>query len=456
MILRALLLMLLFCPGPAMAHVSEQGFVLLLPTGIYTFAGVAVVALTVVALFALPARRVRALFAYCPFPGISAPRGLTTLTSILSFVLLAVLVAIGLAGPHSPLENVMPLSFWTLGWIGLVGLSGVMGNLWAWMNPWTGLYRLIGPDWRARNLPDGLGLWPCVVLLAGFAAFLLADISPDDPTRLATSVAVYWCVTMAGMLIFGPDWLRHAELGHAIMTTYARLAAWKPGAPGGLGGPGWQVVHAPSVNGAGVFALTLLAVGSFDGINETFWWLARIGVNPLEFPGRSAVIGPTLAGLIAAIALLIVTFAITIRIGLAIADSDIPFAEAFGRLALSLLPIALVYHMSHYLTSFLVNIQYTIAAYSDPLGTGADLLGIQPFHVTTGFFNHLDWVRLIWLSQAGLVVLGHVWSVLLSHRIALDLFPGHRRAALATLPLSLFMVAYTVLGLWLLAAPKGA
>lgn len=65
-------------------------------------------------------------------------------------------------------------------------------------------------------------------------------------------------------------------------------------------------------------------------------------------------------------------------------------------------------------------------------------------------------MRLIWTTQAGLVVLGHVWSVLLSHRIALDLFGNHRRTALATLPLSVFMIAYTMLGLWLLAAPKGA
>ena len=104
----------------------------------------------------------------------------------------------------------------------------------------------------------------------------------------------------------------------------------------------------------------------------------------------------------------------------------------------------------------MVNGQHALAAISDPFAVGADLLGLQPFYVTTGFFNQLDSVRLIWLTQAGAVVIGHVWSVLLAHRIALDLFPDHRRAALATLPLSLFMIGYTMLGLWLLATPKGA
>ena len=111
---------------------------------------------------------------------------------------------------------------------------------------------------------------------------------------------------------------------------------------------------------------------------------------------------------------------------------------------------------AHYLTAFLVNSQYALAAISDPLARGADLLGIQPFYVTTGFFNHIDTVRVIWLSQAGAVVIGHAWSVLLAHRMALDLFPDRWRAAVATLPLSLFMIGYTMLGLWLLATPRGA
>ena len=50
-------------PGLAFAHVSEQGFVLLLPTEAYTAAGVAAVALTVLALFVLPASAVKTAFA---------------------------------------------------------------------------------------------------------------------------------------------------------------------------------------------------------------------------------------------------------------------------------------------------------------------------------------------------------------------------------------------------------
>lgn len=442
-------------PAPALAHTSEQGFVLLLPTGIYTAAGVAAVALTVLALFAVPAGAIRQVFGWRPLRAWDPVRAQTA-TSLLSLVVLAGAIWLGFHGPRDPLSNLMPLGFWTLGWMALVTLAGVVGNVWCWINPWTGLYRVLGSPEPLLRLPEGFGLWPAVLLLAGFAAYLLAGIAPDDPGRLARLVAIYWVATLAGLLVFGPCWLHRAELGHAIFATYARLAPLRLSEPAGLGGPGWQVIARPMPRAGGLFALTLLAAGSFDGINETFWWLGQIGVNPLEFPGRSAVVVPTLLGLAVAILSLALIFAATVRLGLRLARADVAFSRAIGWLALSLLPIALVYHVAHYLTAFLVNIQYTVAALSDPLARGHDWLGIEPFHVTTGFFNQITSVRIIWLTQAGLVVLGHVWSVLLSHRIALDLFGDGRRAAMATLPLSVFMILYTCLGLWLLAAPRGA
>ncbi len=439
---------------PAQAHVSEGSFVLLLPTGAYISAGVATVVFTVLLLLVVPGSWVRRLFSHrraATFEGPAVGTGL----SLLSLLLMCFAIFVGLTGPRDPLSNLMSLGFWTLGWVALVSLAGFFGNLWVWVNPWSGLARVLGLRGTA-TFPSRFGMWPSTGLLLLFAAYLLADIAPDDPARLALRVAIYWAVIFALLWVFGAERLRQFELGHAIFDAYGRLAALRVRPVGGVGGPGWQVLRPDPVRGAGVFALTLLAVGSFDGLNETFWWLARIGVNPLEFPGRSAVVVQTLTGLGLSVAGLIAIFAGAVWIGLRLARGQVPFQIAFGWLALGILPIAFVYHVAHYLTSFLVAIQYTVAAISDPFATGLDWLGLEPFRVTTGFFNTITTVRLIWLTQAGLVVLGHVWSVLLTHRIALDLVKTERQATLLTLPLSLFMIAYTFLGLWLLAAPKGA
>lgn len=452
---RILAVNMAFLPAEAFAHVSEQGFVLLLPTEAYSAAGVAVVALTVLLLFAVPADVIKSLFhaRRCRISTFSSAR---TTASLFSLVLLISLIYVGLNGPRDPLSNVMPLVFWTLGWIGLVSLSGFVGDVWSSLNPWTGLYRLLGPIRPIVGLPRWLGVWPAVILLIGFASFLLADIAPDDPARLASLIGIYWLVIMAGLVVFGPAWLRQVELGSVLFASYATLAPVRLITKGGFGFPGWRLLERAPKLSHGIFALTLLAVGSFDGLNETFWWLAKIGINPLAFPGRSAVVWPTLLGLFGAIILLIAVFVGTTWLGMILAKGDTTFVETFSRLALSLLPIALAYHIAHYLTAFLVNSQYALAAVSDPLASGADLLGIQPFYVTTGFFNHIDSVRIIWLTQAGTVVIGHVWSVMLAHRMVLDIHSNTKRAALATLPLSLFMIGYTLLGLWLLATPRGA
>ncbi|QBF32021.1 hypothetical protein CFI11_12425 [Thalassococcus sp. S3] len=447
--------MVLLWPGLALAHVAEQGFVLLLPTGVYTAAGVAAVALTAFVLIAAPAERMQRLFAARRMRLPTVER-LRIFTSLLSLIALVFLIYVGFNGPRDPLSNLMPLVFWTFFWIMLVTLAGVFGDLWRWLNPWTGLYRLIGAPQQPLRLPAALGVWPATALVILFSAFLLADIAPDDPARLAYFVGIYWLFTMFGLVLFGPAWLSQVEVFSALFRLYGALSPFRARPDGGFGAPGWRLLGiAPTVS-TGVLALTLLGAGSFDGLNETFWWLARIGVNPLEFPGRSAVVAPTILGLVASIVLLIAAFALTVWLGLWITQSTRDFPVAFSRLALSLLPIAFGYHIAHYFTAFLVNGQYLLAALSDPWADGSDYLGLAPFYVTTGFFNHMDTVRIIWLTQAGAVVIGHVWAVLLAHRMATDLFPSGRKAALATAPLSAFMVAYTFLGLWLLAAPRGA
>ena len=92
---------------------------------------------------------------------------------------------------------------------------------------------------------------------------------------------------------------------------------------------------------------------------------------------------------------------------------------------------------------------------SDPMGSGADLLDLGTFYVTTGFFNTPGTVKVIFLAQAGAVVVGHVIAILLAHALAVRGHDTNWRAVLGQAPLALFMIAYTFFGLWLLASPRG-
>lgn len=440
--------------SPAPAHVSEQGFVLLLPTDLYIAGGVASVLLTVLLLALLPPSA--AMTAFRPVGRIPrlAPR-LAAVLSTASFLVLVALVLAGWRGPHDPLANPLPLTVWTLWWIGLVSLQGGVFDHWRWSNPWTGplglVRRLTGLRTPLR-LPRRLGRWPAVLVLLAFAGFVLADPAPADPERLATVVALYGSATLLAGLLFGPRWLLQGEALTVLMRSYGLAAPLR--ARAGLWG--WQILSRRLTGvSAAIFCLMILGIGSFDGLNETFWWFGLIGINPLEFPGRSAVIAQNLIGLVAVNLLLCGAFALCIRAGLRLARDPAPFAGAFTAFAPAILPIALGYHVAHYLPSFLVDVQWAALAANDPLATGADILGLGAYEVTTGFFNTRDSVRAIWLSQAGAVVLGHILSILLAHAIALREFGDPRRATLSQAPLATFMVVYTLFGLWLLASPRG-
>lgn len=435
---------------------------LLLPTDLYIASGVFAVVLTVAMLLVLPAHAATAAFQVKALWRLAkqSRTGFHAryVTSLLSAGVLAWLIYIGLEGPRDPLANPLPLTIWTLWWIAFVTLQGLIGDIWRSINPWSGpvwvFEQLLGHTMRLRY-PSWLGQWVGIAVFLILVGFVLADPAPTDPARLARVVAAYWGLTFLGLLIFGPRWRHRADGVSMMLSLYARvgLLARRAGRQT-LGFNGWQILHGrPASFGGALLCLLILGSGIFDGLNETFWWLDQLGLNPLEFPGRSAVIWQTLTGLLITNVIVVFLFALALWIGVKIGRSDMSLVRALCIFAPTVLPIALGYHVAHYFTSFLVQIQYTVAAASDPWAQGADLLGLGTFYVSTGFFNTQDSVRVLWLCQAGSVVLGHVVALLLAHAVAVRQFP--QRAALTQIPVAIFMIYCTFLGLWLLASPRG-
>ncbi len=452
------------CARGASAHAGDPGFVLLLPTGFWTAGGVAAVALTVAAVALLPGGAAARLFRAFPFARACRMPG-RTVVSCLSAAALFALVRVGLTGTQDPGRNPLPLVVWTVGWIGLVLVQGVAGDVWRWVSPWDGpvaVARKLVPRSARPRLPPRLGHWPALAGLFAVAAFLLVDPTPAAPERLARIALGWWVLHFLAALAFGPRWLRRAEPFGVLLRGYAGLAPVGRGG-GRWGGrwcaglPGWRILSRPVPDlSLAFFFIAMLALGSYDGLYETFWWFGLTGENPLEFAGRSAVVGVNLAGLALALPVLGLGYAAAVGIGVAMVPDPPRFGAAFRALAPALLPVAFVYHASHYLPALLVDGQRALIALSDPFGAGWNLFGWRDARVTTGFFNRLGSVRLIWLAQAALIVAGHVLALLISHAVALGLTGDARRAVAMQLPLALFMVAYTLFGLWLLAAPRGA
>jgi hypothetical protein len=463
--LLACLIVVLACllPAPAFAHASDRGHVLLLPTGYYLIGGAFAVAASFLVLALLPPdaldrfwRRRLPLFAFGD--------GARTIVSLISFAGFAVLIAAGFLGSRDPLSNPLPLTIWTLLWIGLALLQGVLGDLWSWLNPWYGPWRLatrlLGghhDEARTSRLPEWLGCWPGVALFFAFAWFELIDPAPDDPARLAWAAGLYWAFSLIAMLAFGyRGWSRNGEFLTIFFSMVARFAIVERDQAGRLGlcWPGGKLLAADPLSLSGIaFLLLVLASVSFDGLSKTFFWLGLFDINPLEFPGRTALIGISSLGLVATFALLATAFMLAVFLGQRLAGGAHGFSHAAGLFVWSIVPIALAYHFAHYLTSLLVDGQYAVAAISDPFSLGWNLFGTADMQIEVGVVAGADSAWWLWNVQAAAIIIGHVLAVLVAHGLAWRLHPVPTRAVLSQFPLTVLMIAYTVFGLWLLATP---
>ena len=441
-------LAVLLTPGLAFACALPPSVILTLPTGHYITAAALTVALT--ALMGAAAHRLPVM----------APRLVwerpvllpLALTSYLAFLAFLGLVFVGLFGERDPMHNLMTLVFWTGVWIVVPLGSMLLGNLWRPINPWTGLVRiartLLG---RTRGIGLArLGHWPAVLGYAGFAWFQMISLYPDDPAVLAQVALGYWLAIFVLATLEGEDWLEQGEFLTFLFTLIAKVAPlWHE--PDGaktrlmLGWPGTQVLAMRQLTpSAVVFVSLALATLTFDGLNETFWWQALIGQNPLEPVGRSAVVWQNTAGLLAVWVLTLTLILGTITLGRRIGGGF-----TTGPVMLSFLAIAAGYHAAHYLVMLLTAGQYTLAALNDPFLTGDSWLGLPPFDVSFGFLTDPRVMPLIYAAQFAAILGAHLLAVLLGLKLA-----GQGARPVAHLPMTVLMVAYTVLGLWLLSTAR--
>jgi hypothetical protein len=431
------LLVLLASATAAGAHSAERGFVLLLPTSNVIAGGALAVAVSFAVLRLVPERWFKGLFA-CDIRLGRLPPPPVWITSLASFIILLLLIWAGFTGSRDPLENLLVLGVWTLWWVVLVLVHPVIGNLWAWLNPFAWL--------RSEGRFRFPAYWPALMIFAAFTWFHLVSARPEDPEVLALAVGLYLLVGFSGVAAFGTaPWL---AAGDPFSVFLRQLGA---AAPFGrdesdalvLRMPGAGLARLRSLPIAGVlFILLTLSSVSFDGFANTFLWLAWGGINPLDFPGRTAVMGHNTLGLFGAFVVLAGLYWTAIGFGWMLGGGAMPLGVLLGRFVFSLIPISIAFHFAHYLSDVLVNGQYLLLA-----------LGLQQDHPTTSFLNTATGALVIYAAQTAAIVIGHVIGVAVGHLIAIEMLPECRAAMRLELPLAVLMVAYTALGLWTLSAP---
>ena len=115
----------------------------------------------------------------------------------------------------------------------------------------------------------------------------------------------------------------------------------------------------------------------------------------------------------------------------------------------SLIPIALAYHIAHFLGFLLIQGQLAIPLISDPFGLNWNLIGSADYIVNIGIIN----AKFTWIIAVVSIVIGHIVSVFLAHVIACRIIVNRRFALYSQYPMLVFMVGYTMISLWILAQP---
>ena len=483
--------------SPALAHgFAGQPYILPAPLAVYLVAGGAVVLLSFALMVAFVGGTSREELAgsRLTLPALAQPAVVTTARAVgggSGVLALVVVLVVGWFGPQNPpTANLAEYIVWIYCWAFLVIFTGLIGNLWALLNPWSALYDLAArlcrrrAPWPARRpYPQRWGWWPAIAGYFAFAWFELASGVSNQPAILASLAALYSVYTFGMLALFGRDaWLRHGELFsvlfnllgrfsptevraidptacrscHAGCTSEQRacincyacfraasrrevnLRPWAVGLLTQSIAPSWDRI---------LFIILTLSTLAFDGILATGPWNALLlATFPTNEAGQAVL---RTLGLLALTLLFFLAFYLVIHLVRRAGGRTGSLRELGSLFALTLVPIALVYNAAHnYTYMFLVG-QGGIPLLSDPLGRGWNLFGTRQYRISTA----LTASGTVWYVQLLLIVIGHIIAVYLAHRRAGMVYRRPRAALASQYPLLILMVLYTMTSLWILAQP---
>ncbi|WP_417445837.1 hypothetical protein [Kangiella sp.] len=368
-------------------------------------------------------------------------------------------------GDNETFNNFSPTFVWVIWWVGFTFIVALIANVWPIVNPWRtlALWSRVFKVEKRRLYPEKLGAWPVVITFLIFAWLELIAEGPEIPNTLFWLILIYSLYTWIGMAIFGiNNWLQNADLFSHFFNLFGRFSLFNLESNNiTLRVPGSGLAHDKPLHFSETFfVILLLSTVSFDGILETPLWkdlLSYISENQLIRPllielqasGVDIIILTKSLALLIMPCLLLVVFLMFCYLSVKAGRSKMQLTVAAGHYVLSLVPIALAYHIAHYIFYLMIAGQQIIPLASDPFGYGWDIFGTQNYAIDIGMIN----VKTVWFISIYAIIIGHVIGVVLAHYSAIKIYQNHKQTLMSQIPLLLLMIAYTMLSLWILSQP---
>ena len=450
-----ILLAAIVIPRAATAHELSERFTAPLPLELL-FGGAAVtVGVTAVLL----------TFAVSEVPTTTSNRTLGTIPSsvativcgagrTLFFVAFILTIVVGIIGKQAQAENFATIFLWPVWLKGLALVAALVGSPWPILSPWKALYdgltRVEGePIAILGEYPSWLGIWPALgSFLVWIGIVENLTVVPRSPRLTALLLTAYTVAMLVGGLAFGPQWFRRADALAVLYRLFERVApiTFDPTGSGGyrieVRWPWLDCLRPVTGIAAAAFVVATVFTVSFDGFTSTPEYQTLLfSVRDAFGVGQNVSVLLYLLGFAGFVGAFLVVAYLTQRLAGAQLSEWQPAVFAF---APTILPIAVAYEIAHNYPYVLANAGRLPAVLWAFVGLG---------HGPT--INPLAWLSIsaYWWSQVLLIVIGHIVAVIAAHYVTVSRYPTVTAARRGHIPLTLLMISYTVLSLWIISRP---
>ena len=443
---------------PAEAHGLVGRTDLPMPEWLFAWAATIVLVASFVALSALwtrprlqSARAVRLL---------ELPRWCEVAAGAFGVAVFVAVVACGLWGAQVGVVNLAPTVVYVVLWVAVPLSSALVGDVFAFLNPWRAVARAVAWTGRGRlpapplRYPERLGVWPAAAAVVAFGFLELVYVDRDTPSALAKLAIAYAAVQLAGMALYGVErWSTRADAFGVAFSLYARLAPVEWRTRTLLARPPLSgLTRAPHLAGSVALVCAMIGVTTFDGASNGPLWqesapTLQRGLTDLGIGNVAAGELTGALGLLLCVLVIAGLYRAAVR-SMAARSPGAGTQQLASAFAFTLVPIAFGYLLAHYFSFVVYQAQALGFLISDPMGTGANLFGTASLGIDYRILSPAA----IWYVQVAALVAGHVAGLALAHDRALVVFGASRAALRSQYWMLAVMVALTCLGLYLLSA----